>query len=54
MNYFPATYFLQKADTGMHLNPAVGLLTPAIGLAWLAASYAFWKTGLRYYQGTGS
>ncbi len=22
MNYFPATYFLQKADTGLHLNPA--------------------------------
>jgi ABC-2 type transport system permease protein len=54
MNYFPATYFLQKTDAGMYLNPAVGLLTPAIGLAWLAASYAFWLTGLRHYQGTGS
>ena len=31
MNYFPATYFLQKAETGLHLNPAVGLLTPASG-----------------------
>lgn len=54
MNYFPATYFLQKTDAGMHLNPAVGLLTPAIGLAWTAASYAFWRVGLRHYQGTGS
>jgi ABC-2 type transport system permease protein len=54
MNYFPATYFLQKAETGLHLNPAIGLLTPAIGLAWLAASYAFWRVGLRHYQGTGS
>ena len=54
MNYFPATYFLQKSDTGMHLNPAVGLLTPAIGLAWTAAAYAFWRVGLRHYQGTGS
>jgi ABC-2 type transport system permease protein len=54
MNYFPATFFLQKADTGLHFNPAVGLLTPAIGLAWLAAAYAFWLVGLRYYQGTGS
>jgi ABC-2 type transport system permease protein len=54
MNYFPATYFLQKADTGLHLNPAVGLLTPAIGLAWLGAAYAFWLVGLRHYQGTGS
>ncbi|MBV8721981.1 MAG: ABC-2 family transporter protein, partial [Candidatus Eremiobacteraeota bacterium] len=54
MNYFPATFFLQKSDSGMHLNPQVGLLTPAIGLAWLAVSYAFWRVGLRHYQGTGS
>ncbi len=54
MNYFPATFFLQKTDTGMHLDPWVGLLTPAIGLAWLGAAYAFWLVGLRHYQGTGS
>jgi ABC-2 type transport system permease protein len=54
MNYFPATFFLQKADTGLHFNPAIGLLTPAIGLAWLAVAYAFWLVGLRHYQGTGS
>jgi ABC-2 type transport system permease protein len=54
MNYFPATYFLQKAETGLNLNPAVGLLTPIIGLAWLGAAYAFWIFGLRHYQGTGS
>jgi len=54
MNYFPATYFLGKAESGLHLNPAVGLLTPAIGLAWLAVAYVFWQTGLRRYQGTGS
>lgn len=54
MNYFPATYFLQKAETGLHLNAAVGLLTPAIGLAWLLAAYVFWLVGLRHYQGTGS
>ncbi len=54
MNYFPATYFLQKSETGLHLNPAVGLLTPAIGAAWLVVAYAFWLVGLRHYQGTGS
>jgi ABC-2 type transport system permease protein len=54
MNYFPATYFLQKAETGLHLNPSVGLLTPIIGLAWFGVSYAFWRFGLRHYQGTGS
>jgi ABC-2 type transport system permease protein len=54
MNYFPATFFLQKAETGLHLSPQIGLLTPAIGLAWLAVSYLFWDVGLRHYQGTGS
>jgi ABC-2 type transport system permease protein len=54
MNYFPATFFLQKAETGLHLNPAVGLLAPAIGFAWFLASYAFWRVGVQHYQGTGS
>ena len=54
MNYFPAMYFLQKTDTGMHFSPEVGLLTPLIGALWLAVSYAFWLVGLRHYQGTGS
>jgi ABC-2 type transport system permease protein len=54
MNYFPAIYFLQKTETGLHLNPSVGLLTPVIGLAWFAVSYLFWRRGLRAYQGTGS
>lgn len=54
MNYFPATYFLQKAETGLHLNPAIGLLAPAIGVAWVAAAYAFWLAGMKRYQGTGS
>ncbi len=54
MNYFRATFLLQKAETGLNLNPAVGLLTPVVGLAWLVVSYAFWQVGLRHYQGTGS
>ncbi|MGA8098506.1 MAG: ABC-2 family transporter protein [Candidatus Cybelea sp.] len=54
MNYFPATYFLQKADTGLHFNPVIGLLTPVIGLVWVTGAYAFWLLGLRHYQGTGS
>ena len=54
MNYFPATFLLQKQETGLGLNPAVGLLTPAIGVAWFIVSYAFWQFGLRHYQGTGS
>jgi ABC-2 type transport system permease protein len=54
MNYFPATFLLRKQETGLGLNPTVGVLTPAIGLAWFAVSYALWRVGLRRYQGTGS
>ncbi|MDQ2873073.1 MAG: ABC-2 family transporter protein [Candidatus Eremiobacteraeota bacterium] len=54
MNYFPATYLLHKTQTGLALSPQVGLFTPLVGLAWLAASYAFWRVGLQHYQGTGS
>jgi ABC-2 type transport system permease protein len=54
MNYFPATFLLHKAETGLSLSPQIGLLTPAIGAAWLLVSYAFWRIGLQHYQGTGS
>ena len=54
MNYFPATYLLHKSEDGLHLNPAVGLLTPLVGLIWFAAAYAFWRVGMNRYGGTGS
>jgi ABC-2 type transport system permease protein len=54
MNYFPATFLLHKTETGLHLSPAVGLLTPVVGIVWLIVSYGFWQFGLRHYQGTGS
>ena len=54
MNYFPATFLLHKTETALNLSPQVGLLTPIIGATWFALSYAFWRTGLKHYQGTGS
>ena len=54
MNYFPATFLLHKTETGLALSPQVGLLTPVVGLGWLALAYAFWRFGLQHYQGTGS
>jgi ABC-2 type transport system permease protein len=54
MNYFPATFLLHKAETGLSLSPEIGLLTPVVGVAWLVVSYAFWRIGLQHYQGTGS
>jgi ABC-type uncharacterized transport system permease subunit len=53
MNYFPAAYFLHKTDLGLALPPAVGLLTPLIGIAFAAAAYGFWRIGLNRYQGVG-
>ena len=54
MNYFPATFLLHKAETGLNLNPAVGLLTPLVGLICFALGYALWRVGMDRYQGTGS
>jgi ABC-2 type transport system permease protein len=54
MNYFPATYLLNKTETGLSLSPWVGLLTPLVGLTWFGVAYAFWRIGLDHYQGTGS
>jgi ABC-type uncharacterized transport system permease subunit len=54
MNYFPATFLLHKTEDGLHLNPAVGLLTPVVGLACATLAYGFWRIGIDRYQGTGS
>jgi ABC-2 type transport system permease protein len=53
MNCFPARYFLHKAHEGAMLPPAVGLLTPAIGLLCVTAAYVFWRFGLNRYSGVG-
>ena len=54
MNYFPATYLLHKSEDGLHLNPAIGLLTPLVGALVIVVAYVFWRAGLNRYQGTGS
>ncbi|HZX68256.1 MAG TPA: ABC-2 family transporter protein, partial [Candidatus Elarobacter sp.] len=54
MNYFPATFLLHKNEDGLHLNPAVGLLTPLVGVVVFVLGYAFWRIGIDRYQGTGS
>ena len=55
MNYFPATTLLHKtSDGGYAVNPAIGWLSPLVGLAWFLAAYAFWTRGVNRYQGTGS
>ena len=54
MNYLPAALFVHKSDSGFALAPQVGLLTPVVGLIAISIAYAFWRTGLRRYAGTGS
>ncbi|HTV72351.1 MAG TPA: ABC-2 family transporter protein [Candidatus Acidoferrales bacterium] len=54
MNYFPATFLLHKSEAALQLSPQVGLLTPLVGLVSFGLAYAFWRTGLKKYQGTGS
>jgi ABC-2 type transport system permease protein len=53
MNYFPASYFLHKADNGLGLPIAVGVLTPAVGIVFLLVAYACWRFGLQRYQSVG-
>ena len=53
INFLPATYFLRKTDTGLALPPAIGLATPAVGIAFALIAYAFWRIGLNRYQGVG-
>ena len=53
MNYFPASYFLHKSANGLGLPIEIGLLTPAIGIVFLALAYGFWRIGLQRYQGVG-
>jgi ABC-2 type transport system permease protein len=53
MNYFPATYFLHKHEGALALPPVIGLLTPAIGVVFVAVAYGFWRFGLNRYQGVG-
>ena len=53
MNYFPASYFLNKADNGLGLPLAIGVFTPLIGVLFLLVAYACWRFGLQRYQGVG-
>jgi ABC-2 type transport system permease protein len=53
MNYFPAAYFLHKPGATLGLPPAIGLISPLVGTAFLAAAYGFWRVGLDRYKGAG-
>jgi ABC-2 type transport system permease protein len=53
LNYYPALYFLDKPDP-LGMPAFAPFLAPTAGLMVLAASLAFWKFGIRFYQSTGT
>ncbi len=53
MNYYPALFFLDKADP-LGFPVFAPFLAPFAALVVMFLSFKFWKFGLRHYQGTGS
>ncbi len=53
LNYYPALYFLDKADP-FGLPAWASFLAPLVGLGTLKLALLFWRLGIRNYQSTGS
>jgi ABC-2 type transport system permease protein len=53
LNYYPALYFLDKADP-FNMPPFAPFLAPLAGLGVFGVARAFWHFGIRHYQSTGS
>lgn len=49
VGFYPAAYFLDRANWGQF-----ALLTPLVGLGFLAFALMVWNYGVRKYQGAGS
>lgn len=52
VNYFPAQFFLQKAD--MNYPNFLYYLAPFVGLAMFTLAYAFWRISLKKYKSSGN
>lgn len=53
VNYFPAQYFLRKADMAAYPE-AYLYLTPVVGTGCYLLAYVFWRVSLKYYKSTGN
>lgn len=51
--YYPALYFLGRPDP-LGLPGFMSFLAPLAGGGTLAIAFAFWRVGVRHYQGTGT
>ena len=52
MNYFPSQVFLGRSD--YIFSPALGYMTPIVGITLFLIALKFWNFGIRHYQSTGS
>lgn len=53
LNFYPALFLLDKPDP-LGFPPFAPYLAPAVGVGMFAAALAFWRFGVRYYQGSGT
>lgn len=53
LNYYPALYFLDKADP-FGLPVLMRFVAPLVGLGILWLALAFWRFGIQHYQSTGT
>ncbi|HDQ73846.1 MAG TPA: ABC transporter permease, partial [Chloroflexi bacterium] len=53
LNYYPALYFLDKADP-LDMPTITPFLSPLIGFGAFGVALAFWRFGVRRYSSTGT
>ncbi|MHB0876970.1 MAG: ABC transporter permease [Anaerolineae bacterium] len=53
VSYYPALYILGKPDP-LGMPRLLSFVAPLAGGGTLAAAFAFWRIGVRHYQGTGT
>ena len=53
VNYFPAQFFLHKADMVVYPEWLM-YISPVVGVTLYLLAYAFWRFSLRFYKSTGN
>ena len=53
VNYFPAQFFLRKADMAAYPEWLM-YISPVVGIALYLFAYSFWRFSLRFYKSTGN
>lgn len=53
VNYFPAQFFLRKADMAAYPQWCM-YISPIVAVVLFVVAYAFWRFSLRYYKSTGN